>query len=131
MTTKGSQAQFRTFAMQIFTKVVLAKLTGKGEEYTEADESALANFDASATMFNSTAERELMGYATKHWSAISLWTTAPTPTRTTKIAERALDIIIYMLLLLFALQERHGVEFDLPKEPLSPIMSRLMSDTPR
>lgn len=112
----GTQTEFRSFAMKAFTHLVMPKLATRGEQYTDEDQSALANFETSAMLFQSEPERELLGLASKHWNALCLWSASRRTGGLEVIAERAVDIIVYMMLLLFALQERHDVDFPIPQE---------------
>lgn len=97
-----SQAEFHMFATKTLYALVMPLLEKKGKEYTDGD-NAFVNFDTGGELLKCSPEQYLLFLATKHWQALSLWTQgkAAEPPTMDEIFGRAIDIVIYMLLLMF------------------------------
>lgn len=97
-----TQHDFQLWAKHYMASVVMKTLEGKGAQYSPRQDSALGNFYAGAAMLGTTPMAYLVALATKHWYALSQWATGRRPSfRNEDIQERASDVIIYLLLLMF------------------------------
>ena len=82
--------------------VILKTLEAKGNQYSERERSALGNFETGAAMLEISPMAYLMTLATKHWYALTQWASGRRPDFDQEnIAERATDIIVYLLLLMY------------------------------
>lgn len=87
-----SQAEFAEHAEAFFQEKVLPLLQKKGQQYSDGD-NAFHNFESGSKMFDGvTPQKYLMVMATKHWQNL-----CQLPEH--NVEERAIDIIVYMLLL--------------------------------
>lgn len=98
----ATQADFTSFAGFIFNNLILPVQHKKGQEYTNNDD-AFVNFDMGAQILKMSPEQYLLVMATKHWAALSIWSQGKVgaPPTVDEIFQRCIDIIIYMLLLMF------------------------------
>jgi hypothetical protein len=77
-------------------------LKEKGDQYSERTKPAHANFLAGAALLETSPMAYLMALATKHWHALAQWAAGRRPGfKREDIQERATDIIVYLLLLMY------------------------------
>lgn len=99
-----SEAAFAKFASNEMDEVLSGLLKEKGSQYSGHADNALVNFlDGSASVGMSPANY-LMALATKHWHSIGLWSSGKSDMSIDLVCERAKDIIVYMLLLIWMLR---------------------------
>jgi hypothetical protein len=87
---------------------IMSKLEEKGQTYG-GDREALQNFREQGNLLGITPEFDLMVQATKHWHSLVQWSKGRVKTHR-ELKERVIDIIVYMLLLLFLLEGREEQE---------------------
>lgn len=84
------QSDFQHYSLKIIKKLVLPLLETKGNHYSNTN--AFDNFTEGGSMTGLSPSKYLMTLANKHWFSLL--------NNQTDVRERAVDIIIYMLLLI-------------------------------
>lgn len=106
MVAKRTQADFQAAAQDRYLPKVLDLLTHKGEQYSDDHRPALRNFTETAEILGHTPAHHLMTLATKQWFVLCSWSHNGTWYEAVRqeVVQRIMDIIVYMLLLLFMLE---------------------------
>jgi hypothetical protein len=77
----------------------------KGKGYSGGgDNNALTNFEQGSSAIGVEPQLYLMIMATKHWHSIGLWSSGKSKSLSSIIIERCMDVIVYMLLLMFMIE---------------------------
>lgn len=101
----SKQEQLRLFAYRVWSKVIEELLSRKGGQYVGQKDHALANFaDASDVWGTSIPHEILHSGMTKHWIFLTRWAREDTSIMRDKVRVSALDLIVYLITLLFWLQ---------------------------
>jgi hypothetical protein len=98
------QTNLIEFAKQLWRRTIWNLLYRKGEQYAGQEDHALINFIDAAEIWDSSIPEEMLRYTTKHWVFLVHWVKGGTDKMRDKARVSALDIIVYMILLLFWLQ---------------------------
>ena len=102
-----SEDSFYRFASDTLSDM-LDKLENKGKQYSSGT-NALENLEDGSTIAGTTPEHYAMTLATKHWHALVQWSMGRRPGYTFEdVQERATDIMIYMLLLMFSFKTKEN-----------------------
>lgn len=81
--------------------MIMDLLKRKGDQYSGASNNALINFLEGSKVVGQTPANYLMAIATKHWHSLALWSLGKSNKPVGEICERAKDIVVYMLLLMW------------------------------
>jgi len=102
----SKQEQLRTFAKMLWLGVIENLLGRKGDQYVGHTDHALANFaDASEAWDTNIPHEILHSGMTKHWIFLTRWAKGSTALDRDKVRTSATDLIVYLILLLFWLQQ--------------------------
>ena len=100
------QEQLRTFAKMLWLGVIENLLGQKGDQYAGQTDHALVNFMDSSKIWDTSIPHEILHSGmTKHWSFLVKWARGSTALMRNKVRVSATDMIVYLILLLFWLQE--------------------------
>ena len=108
MKTLHTQSDFRAWVMVNAWPKVLDLLQSKGKQYTGESESVFANFEGGSEIAQDTKEHYLFTQASKQWYVVSDWSKRGTleEAEIREVVQRLLDILVYVLLLLYMLQTK-------------------------
>lgn len=106
-----TQHAFQLKVEKSYLPFIMEVLRRKGSQYSGLDKPALINFDEEAEETEKSPESVLFGLAGKHWRALRLWAEAADNESwslhfPSDVTERIVDVIVYMLLLLYMLDGR-------------------------
>lgn len=97
----SGQERFAKFAEAWLTNV-LDTLVEKGKQYSPGDWSATTNFEEGCVAVGLTPRHYLMSQANKQWYVLCQWAAGKRPgMRMADVGERAGDVMVYLLLLLW------------------------------
>ena len=98
-----TQAQFQVWARKRIPEII-GILDMKGNQYTGIEESAFLNFELSSAQWRTDVPFQIMQAAQKHWTYLVRATQEATPMGF-KLHNAPTDLIIYMLLLTYFMEE--------------------------
>ena len=107
-----TEAEFRSAVVSRYIPALLNLATHNGEQYSGGDSPALINFYEGSNLSEDTPEHYLMNLATKQWHVLCNWSLDGTQpaARKREIVQRVMDIITYMLLLLFMIEGKGDIK---------------------
>ena len=101
----SKQEQLRDFAKMLWLGVIENLLARKGGQYVGQKDHALANFADAADVWGTSIPHEILHSGmTKHWIFLTRWAREDTSIMRDKVRVSALDLIVYLITLLFWLQ---------------------------
>ena len=98
------QTHLHEFAKKLWRRTISNLLYRKGDQYAGQEDHALINFIDASEIWDSSIPEEMLRYATKHWVFLVHWVKEGADKMRHKARVSALDMIVYMILLLFWLQ---------------------------
>lgn len=107
-----TEAQFRHAVISRYIPALLKLSAHKGEQYIGDQKPALENFYEGSKITGDSPAHYLMSLATKQWYTIINWSMLANVKSVAKreIVQRLFDIIIYLFLLLFMIENDGEVE---------------------
>ena len=102
-----TETEFRGAVISHYIPSLLKLVAHKGDQYSGGDKPALINFYEGAKLAKDTPQHYLMTQATKQWYVLCDWSKHGNHGEVSKreIVQRLFDIITYMFLLLFMIEE--------------------------
>lgn len=103
-----TEADFHIAANGRYVPAILRLLRHKGGQYAPDQQPALINFYEGSELAKDSPAHYLMVLATKQWQTVCNWSHdgSIVAARKREIAQRIMDVIIYLFLLLFMIEDQ-------------------------